>query len=89
MISPKNVVPVTTLKRDLMKLLKKVDERGDLYLITRDGKSAGILMSVDEYEGLMETLQILSDRALLRSLKRAEEDFRKGRTYTHKQVFSE
>jgi prevent-host-death family protein len=72
-----------------MKLLKKVGEGGDLLLITKDGKSAGILMSVDEYESLMETIQVLSDRSLVRSLKRAEEDFRKGRTYTHSQVFKE
>ncbi len=88
MIHPENVIPVTSLKRNLMKLLKKVGEEGDSLLITKDGKAAGLLMSIEEYEGLLETLQVLSDNPLMRSLKKADKDFRKGRTYTHAQVFS-
>ncbi len=89
MIHPKNVYPITAVKRDLMKLLKKVHEEGDPLLITKDGKAAGLLMSIEEYEGLMETLDILSDKSLLRSLKRSIEDVHKGRLYGHSQVFKE
>lgn len=87
MISAKNILPVTAVKRDLMKILKKVSKAGDLFVITKDGKAEGILMSTDEYEGLLETLEILSDKKLLRSLQRAEDDFRKNRIFTHHQVF--
>ena len=89
MIHTKNILPVTTVKRDLMKLLKKVQTEGDSLVITRDGKAAGVLMSTEEYEGLMETLEIMSDKKLMRSLRKAEEDFSKGRFYTHEQVFKE
>ena len=89
MISHKNILPVTTVKKDLLKLLKQVQEGGDHFVITRDGKAAGILMSSEEYEGLLETLEILSDKKLLRQLRKAEDDFRKGRTFTHEQVFDE
>ena len=89
MISTKNILPVTTVKRDLMKLLKKVVAEGDPLIITRDGQAAGVLMSAEEYEGLMETLEILSDKALIRSLKRAEKEFGRGRVFSHKQIFEE
>lgn len=89
MLSTKNILPVTTVKRDLMKLLKKVQEEENPLVITKDGKAAGVLMSNDEYEGLMETLEILSDKQLLKQLKKADEDFRKGRSYSHEQVFKE
>ncbi|MBI4411290.1 MAG: type II toxin-antitoxin system Phd/YefM family antitoxin [Deltaproteobacteria bacterium] len=72
-----------------MKLLKKVEEEGNPLVITKDGRTAGVLMSGEEYEGLMETLEILSDKQLLKQLKKADEDFRKGRLYTHEQVFKE
>lgn len=89
MILPKNIIPVTAAKRELMKLLKKVQEGGDPLVITKDGKAAGILMSTDEYESLIETLEILSDSKLMRSLCRAQEDFRKSRVYSHERVFKE
>ena len=89
MIIPKNIIPVTSARRNLMKLLKEIEGNGDPLVITKDGKAAGILMSPDEYESLLETSEILSDRKLLKSLQRAEEDFRKKRTATHDQVFKE
>ncbi len=89
MISTKNILPVTTVKKDLMALLKKVQIEKDPLIITKDGKAAGILMSAEEYEGLIETLEILSDSHLVKSLKKAEEDIRKKRVYSHPQVFEE
>ena len=89
MITPKNIMPVTTVKRDLLKLLKRVQQETDPLVITKDGKAAGILLSADEYENLIETLEILSDKKLMKSLKRSREDYRKGRIYTHEQVFKD
>lgn len=89
MLSTKNILPVTTVKRDLMKLLKKLQEEGSPLVITKDGKAAGVLISGDDYEGLVETLEILSDKQLIKQLKKADEDFRKGRSYSHEQVFKE
>lgn len=87
MLSTKNILPVTTVKRNLMKILKKVQDDGDPIIITKDGKAAGILVSTEEYEGLLETTEILRDKKLMKSLKRSMEDFEKGKTFTHEQVF--
>jgi len=89
MITTKNILPVTSVKRDLMKHLKRVQETGDPLVITKNGQAAGVLLSSEEYESLMETLGILSDKDLMRSLKKAERDFRARRTHTHHQVFKE
>ena len=46
--------------------------------ITHGGIPSAVLLSMDHFEGLMETIEILSDqksmRALRRSLKQAEKD---------------
>lgn len=89
MITPKNILPVTMVKRDLMGLLKKIEQGGDPLVITRDGRAAGVLLNPDEYESLMETLEILSDKSLIKSLKKADLDFRKKRIYTHDEVFGD
>jgi prevent-host-death family protein len=87
MLTPKNILPITAVKKDLMKLIKKMQEDHETLVITKDGKAAGVLMSAEEYEGLLETIEILGDKKLLRSLARADEEFRKGRSFTHAQVF--
>lgn len=46
-------------------------------------------MSSEDYEALMETLDILSDPKAIGSLKRANADIEAGRVYTHTEVFDE
>lgn len=89
MINFKNVLPVTTAKRDLMKLLRQAKADGSTFLITKDGLAEGVLMSADEYESLVETLSILSNKATVAELRKAKKDIEAKRTYTASQVFDE
>lgn len=87
MLSLRNILPITQVKRDLMKLIESLKKNGAHVVITKEGKAEGVLMSSDEYEALMETLDILSDQKILEDLKKAKEDFKKGRIYSHDEVF--
>lgn len=89
MISTKNILPVTTVKRNLMKLLKKLENDGEPVVITKDGRAAGLLISPEDYDGLVETREILSDKELVKILKQSVEDHKKGRTFTHEEVFAD
>ncbi|OGQ04686.1 MAG: hypothetical protein A2W61_05460 [Deltaproteobacteria bacterium RIFCSPLOWO2_01_44_7] len=89
MIRSDKILPVTQVKRELMKLLKTLRSRGGIVAITKDGRAAGILMSPEEYEGLLETLEILQDQSLIRSLHRALKEGSEKRTYSHKEVFED
>ena len=60
--------------------LKAIDKKMDRYIVTRRGKPAAVIMGLDDYEGLMETLAILSDKPALKRLKQAEADLQAGRT---------
>lgn len=88
MVSLKNILPVTTVKKNLKKLLQQVDEERSPLVITRDGQAAGLLMSIKEYEGMLETMEILSHPKVLRALKKGEEDIKNGKLYSYKEVFS-
>lgn len=87
MIHQHQILPVTQVKRELMKLLKTLQNRGGAIAITKDGRAAGVLMSSEDYEGMIETLEILQDRPLVRSLNRALKQTREGKTYSHHDVF--
>lgn len=51
--------------------MDRAHERFDRFLITRHGRAEAVLLSSDEFDGLLETLEILSDDELVRGLAEA------------------
>jgi len=47
-------------KTHLSEIVDSVEETQEHVAITRRGRPAAVLMSVDEYEGLMETLDLMA-----------------------------
>jgi antitoxin YefM len=65
-------------KNKLSALIMQMENKQEIVAITRDGVPSAVRLSMDQFEGLMETIEILSDqksmRALRRFLKQAEKD---------------
>lgn len=81
-------LPISEVKTQLSELVKGVSERDDEIVITRKGRPAAIIVSLDEYEGLRETLEILSDPEAMAKIRRSEAYFRRGgKGYTIDEVF--
>ena len=81
-------LPISEVKTQLPSIIKGVSERDEEIIITRKGRPAAIILSMDEYEGLMETLEILSDPEAMAQLRRSEAYFRRGgKGYTIDEVF--
>ena len=64
-------VPVTEAKQRFTEIVKGVEEYFDRYLVTKNGKDAAIVMSAEEYESLLETLDILVNRKEVQALSDA------------------
>ncbi|MBI3291505.1 MAG: type II toxin-antitoxin system Phd/YefM family antitoxin [Elusimicrobia bacterium] len=75
-----NTVSLKELRPELPRVISRIDARLDRYVITKRGKPVVVMMSVEDYESLMETLDILADPQAMAGLRRGEEDIRKGRT---------
>ncbi len=85
-------MPTVTLseaKANLPRLLAEVDRLGERVLITRSGRPAGVLISVDEYEGLLETLEILADPELSAAVRRGLSEAERGRTVSHEELWGD
>ena len=51
------ILPVTVVKKRLLELLKQLQELNGAIAITKNGLPAGVLMSMDDYESLIETIE--------------------------------
>ncbi|MDQ3571739.1 MAG: type II toxin-antitoxin system Phd/YefM family antitoxin [Actinomycetota bacterium] len=73
------VVPFTVARSTLSELLDEVNDRHEHVVITRKGRPAGVVLSNEEYDALVETLEVLEDEDTLAALRESEEDVRDGR----------
>ena len=71
-------ISLTDLRPRLSELLSRAHEDFDRFVITRHGRAEAVLLSSAEFEGLMETLEILSDSKLVRRLVEADEELAAG-----------
>jgi len=83
------ILPVTRVKRELLDILKVMEDEYSTITVTRNGEPVGIMMTPDRYDSLLETIEILSDSKILRALKSSQKDFASGKTHTHREVWSE
>ncbi len=74
-------IPITEARNKFMKLPDQVG-KDQIIAVTRRSKEVMAVMSWELYEGLLETLEILSDPEMIKNLRTAIEDVKAGRTYS-------
>lgn len=80
-------VPLSHAKARLTKLLSEVEELGERIVITRSGRPVGVLLSYDDYGGLLETLEILADTELSQAIEGGLKDVEEGKVASHEEVW--
>jgi prevent-host-death family protein len=83
------VIPITQAKRDFLDVMRKVEELDETIAITKKGVPVGVLMNIERYEALVETIDILSDEETMKALRRAQRELKEGKLYTHEEVWGE
>ena len=79
-------IPITEARNKFMKLPDEV-ARHEILAVTRRNKEVMAVMSWELYEGLLETLEVLADPALMSHLKKGLEDVKAGRTRSLSQAY--
>lgn len=80
-------VPVTKAKARLLDLIRDLQAKDDIVAITKNGVPAAVLVTVERFEGLLETIDVLSDEKGMTSLRRSLRQARTGRWVSDEEVF--
>lgn len=86
-INPAFMLPVTDVKQRFLELLKKVEAYHEVVTITKNGVPKGVLLSIEDFEALLETIEILSDPKTMKSLDRSKKQAKKGKFYSDAEVW--
>jgi len=80
-------VPITKAKNDLLELIRQVENVDESVAVTKNGVPAAVILSMEKYAGLIETLDILSDEDTAKSLRTSIRQARKGKWLRPDEVF--
>jgi len=83
-----NTLSLKELRPALPKVVDRIDGKLDRVVITKHGRPVVVMLSIDDYESLMETLDILADPEAMKGIREGEKELRKGKTRSWKEIKS-
>jgi prevent-host-death family protein len=89
MVDALKILPITKVKKELLDIIKVMADEDSTITVTRNGKPVSVMMTPGRYEALLETIEILGDKKILKALEASRKDFKSGRVYTHEEVWQD
>ncbi len=85
------MMPITEARYELPHLLEQFEHGHETtaVAVTRRGKPVLAVMPWDFYEAIIETLEVMGDADLAKSLKQSIREIKAGKLYTSEQVRKE
>jgi len=81
-------LPLAEIKKRLSEIVDGVEGRHDRVVLTRNGRPAAVIMSLEDLESLEEMLDILSDPKAMRGVRAAERDVAAGNVVTGEEMIA-
>lgn len=79
-------LPLATVKAHLSALVDQVEDTHQRVVVTRNGRPAAVLINPDDLESLEETVEVLSDPAAMRRLRKAQAEVARGEVVDEQQL---
>jgi len=78
MAGPAEHMSLTEAKNRLSEVVERLEREHGRVVITKHGRPVAVVLSMEDLEGLEETLSILSNSAGMRRLRKAEAELAEG-----------
>jgi prevent-host-death family protein len=72
---------LAAVKARFSQVIEEVTGTHERVVVTRNGSPVAVIMAVDDYESLMETLEVLSDRSAVSEIREAERQMAAGEAF--------
>lgn len=82
-------LPLAEVRANLSKLVDEAVRTHQRIEVTRQGRRAVVMLSADDYDSIMETLEILGDQSLMAEIRDAEAAEDRGEVYSLDDVTAE
>lgn len=72
-----HILSVTEAKARLLELARLLEQEGRAYVLTKNGLAVGALVPIEDYEAMVETLEILDNPSLMKKIHKALKEEKK------------
>lgn len=73
-------MPLADVKNRLSEVIERLEREHGRVVITKHGRPAAVVLSVEDLEGLEETLELLSDARAMRRIRQGQAEIAAGET---------
>jgi prevent-host-death family protein len=77
-----NTIPLAEARAQLSRLIDEAVRTHERVEVTRKGRRAAVLLSAEDYDSIMETLDILADADEVRAIAEAQSQLQAGESYS-------
>lgn len=81
-IKMKNIISISEARSRIFEIAKDAQKPGRYYTFTENGKPKVVLMSAEEFDSLMEDLEILNSPKIMANIRKSQEEYKKGKYVT-------
>jgi prevent-host-death family protein len=71
-------VPLAEVRSRLSEVIERLERQHGRVVITKHGRPAAVLLSIEDLESLEETLEVMADPALVEALRQSEAELAAG-----------
>lgn len=71
-------LPLADVKNRLSEVVERLEREHGRVVITKHGRPAAVVLSIEDLEGLEETLELLSDPRAMRRIRKAQAEIAAG-----------
>ena len=75
-------LPPADVKDRLSEVAERLEREHGRVVITKHGWPAAVVLSIDDLEGLEETLELLADPKIVRRIRKGNEELSEGKSAT-------
>ncbi|MEW6407701.1 MAG: type II toxin-antitoxin system Phd/YefM family antitoxin [Patescibacteria group bacterium] len=84
-----SIIPASQARMNLFDIIKKIQQPETRFIITIDGRPKAVMISADEWESIVATLDIATDPKMVKAIKRGEKDIKEKKYYTLDEILSD
>ena len=70
-------ISVTKAKTMLLDMIRMLDDKDNTVAITKNGVPKAVLMSMEQYETMLETITILGDQDMMKQIRCSQKEISK------------
>ncbi len=73
-------ISVTKAKTMLLDMIRMLDDKDNTVAITKNGVPKAVLMSMEQYETMLETITILGDQDMMKQIRCSQKEISKKKS---------